>query len=118
MFIEKLEKTLKEQHLTMNKLSKAIGYSQSATSRWKQGRFPQIDVLEKICRYLNVSADYLLDLDETPPPPKLTDQEQELLEHFRSCSPGEQESILLLAQAGAAKADQEKESLNSMKNVG
>ena len=49
--------------------------------------------------------------------PILTDQEQELLEHFRQCSPGEQQSILLLANAGANKAEQEKESLNS-KNVG
>lgn len=73
---------------------------------------PQIDVLKKICLYLNVSADYLLDLDETPPP-ILTDQEQQLLEHFRQCSPGEKESILLLANAGANKAEQEKESLNS-----
>lgn len=112
MFIEKLEETLKQKHLTMNKLAKAIDFSQSATSQWKKGRMPQIDVLKKICLYLNVSADYLLDLDETPPP-ILTDQEQQLLEHFRQCSPGEKESILLLANAGANKAEQEKESLNS-----
>lgn len=116
MFIEKLEKILREKNLTMNKLAKAIGYSQSATSRWKQGRMPQIDILQKICKYLNVSADYLLDLDETPPP-ILTDQEQELLEHFRSCSPGEQESILLLAEAGAAKAIEQERSLN-LENIG
>ena len=77
---------------------------------------PNTDALIKICKYLNVSADYLLDLNETPPP-ILTDQEQELLEHFRQCSPGEQQSILLLANAGANKAEQEKESSNS-KNVG
>ena len=73
---------------------------------------PNAETLVKICKYLNVSADYLLDLDETPPP-ILTDQEQDLLEHFRQCSPGEQQSILLLANAGANKAEQEKESLNS-----
>lgn len=112
MFYEKLEQLLKEKHLTLNKLAKGAGFAQSPTTRWKTGTMPNAETLVKICKYLNVSADYLLDLDETPPP-ILTDQEQELLEHFRQCSPGEQQSILLLANAGANKAEQEKESLNS-----
>ncbi len=116
MYYENITKVLKEKNLTLNKLAKEIGIAQSPTSRWKKGIMPNADTLIKICKYLNVSADYLLDLDETPPP-ILTDQEQKLLEHFRSCSPGEQESILLLAQAGATKADQEKESLN-LENIG
>lgn len=118
MFYERLEIVLKEQKLTLNKLAKGTGIAQSQTSKWKKGYTPGGEIIIKICKYLKVSSDYLLELDETPPPPKLTDQEQELLEHFKSCSPGEQQSILLLAQAGAAKAEQEKESLNSMKNVG
>lgn len=112
MFYEKLEQLLKEKHLTLNKLAKGARFAQSPTTRWKTGTMPNAETLVKICKYLNVSADYLLDLDETPPP-ILTDQEQELLEHFRQCSPGEQQSILLLANAGANKAEQEKESLNS-----
>lgn len=112
MFYEKLEQLLKEKHLTLNKLAKGAGFAQSPTTRWKTGTMPNAETLVKICKYLNVSADYLLDLDETPPP-ILTDQEQKLLEHFRQCSPGEQQSILLLANAGADKAEQEKESLNS-----
>lgn len=116
MFIEKLKMLVKENNLTMNRLAKNAGFSQANTDRWKKGSMPNTDALIKICKYLNVSADYLLDLNETPPP-ILTDQEQELLEHFRQCSPGEQQSILLLANAGANKAEQEKESSNS-KNVG
>lgn len=117
MFIEKLEKLVKEHNLTMNRLAKNAGFSQANTDRWKKGSMPNTDALIKICKYFNVSADYLLDLDDAPPPQILSDQEQELLEHFRQCSPGEQDSILLLAKAGAAKAEQEKESSNS-KNVG
>lgn len=116
MFIEKLEMLVKSKGLTMNRLAKNAGFSQTSTDRWKKGSLPSIEALIKICKYLNVSADYLLDLDKTPPP-ILTDQEQKLLEHFRQCSPGERQSILLLASAGAAKAEQEKESSNS-KNVG
>ena len=71
------------------------------------------EILIKICKYLNVSADYLLDLDEGPPPPVLTDQEQELLEHYRQCRAGTKESILLLAQSGAEQAKQQEALLNS-----
>lgn len=117
MFYENLEKILKQKNLTLNKLAKGTGLAQSPTSRWKNGTIPNGETIIKICKYLNVSADYLLDLDTGAPPPILTDQEQQLLEHFRQCSPGEKESILLLANAGAAKAEQEKESSIS-KNVG
>lgn len=116
MFYENLIQILQEKNLTLNKLAKGAEIAQSPTSRWKNGTIPNGETIIKICKYLNVSADYLLDLDETPPP-ILTDQEQQLLEHFRQCSPGEKESILLLANAGAVKAEQEKESSNS-KNVG
>lgn len=116
MFYEKLNKKLKEKELNLNQLAKAIEINQSGTSRYKKGGYPSVEALIKICKYLNVSADYLLDLDETPPP-ILTDQEQELLEHFRSCSPGEQKSILLLAEAGAAKNEREETSLN-LENIG
>ena len=116
MFYENLEKILKQKNLTLNKLAKGTGLAQSPTSRWKNGTIPNGETIIKICKYLEISSDYLLDLNPEAPP-TLTDQEQELLEHFRQCSPGEQDSILLLAKAGAAKAEQEKESSNS-KNVG
>lgn len=80
----------------------------------EKGNLPGSEILIKICKFLEVSSDYLLDLNPEAPP-ILSDQEQELLEHFRQCSPGEQDSILLLANAGAAKAEQEKESSNSKK---
>lgn len=117
MFIEKLEIILKERNLTMNKLSKEIGYSQSATSNWKKGRMPQIDVFQKVCKYLNVSADYLLDLDDTPPPPNISDQEAKLLDDFRQCGPETKRNIVLLASAGAAEALKEKTS-SELKNIG
>lgn len=104
MFFEKLESIIKEKEINLNQLAKNAGFSQASTDRWKKGSMPNTDALIKICKYLNVSADYLLDLDETPPPPKLTDQEQELLDHFRQCDPGTKKSIELLARSGAEEA--------------
>ena len=116
MFYEKLEKILKEKHLTLNKLAKGAGFAQSPTTRWKTGTMPNAETLVKICKYLDVSANYLLDLDETPPPLILTDQEKELLEHFRQCDPGTQKSVCMLASSGAAEQLKQETSFNS-KNV-
>ena len=116
MFYEKLDKVLKQKGLTLNKLAKGCEIAQSPTSRWKNGTMPNAETLIKICKYLDVSADYLLDLDETPPPPILTDQEKELLEHFRQCDPGTKKSVCMLASSGAAEQLKQETSFNS-KNV-
>lgn len=116
MFYENLENVLKQKDLNLNKLAKGSGIAQSQTSKWKKGYIPGSEILIKICKYLDVSADYLLDLNETPPP-ILTNQEKQLLEHFRQCDPGTQNSICLLASSGAAEQATKETSLSS-KNVG
>ena len=78
---------------------------------------PNAESLVKLCRYLNVSADYLLDLDDTPPPPMVTEQERELLEDFRQCSPERQQIIMETARSGAEDAKNKEKSLN-LKNIG
>ena len=117
MFYEKLESVLKEKHLTLNKLAKGCEIAQSQTSKWKKGYIPGSEILIKICKYLNVSADYLLDLRDEAPPPQLTDQEQEMVNNFRLCDSGTQENIELLARSGAEKALNQERLLNSEKAV-
>lgn len=117
MFIEKLEKIINEKNITMNRLAKNAGFSQTSTDRWKKGSLPSVEALIKVCKYLNVSADYLLDLDTGAPPPILTDQEQELLEHFQQCDDGTKKAACLLVKSGAKEQLKQETSLNS-KNVG
>lgn len=112
MFYEKLEKLVEEKKINMNKLAKNAGFSQASTDRWKKGSLPNTDALIKICRYLNVSADYLLDLEEEAPPP-ITNQERELIEAFRECDSGTQKSILMLARSGAEEKQTQEKLLNS-----
>lgn len=112
MFYEKLKKELEKRDLNLNKLAKACGFNQSATSRYKTGAMPNTEVLVKICKYLNVSADYLLDLDEEAPPP-MTNQEKELIEAFRECDSGTKKSILMLARSGAEEKQNQERLLNS-----
>ena len=115
MFYQKIEQEIGKRKINLNQLAKGAGIPQSGTSRWKKGTMPSCEALIKICQYLNVSADYLLDLDETPPPPALTDEEKDLLDHFRQCDPGTQKSIHMLANTGATENQAEETSLNSKK---
>lgn len=116
MFYQKIEQEIGKRKINLNQLAKGAGIPQSGTSRWKKGTMPSCEALIKICQYLNVSADYLLDLDETPPPPTLTDEEKDLLDHFRQCDPGTQKSIHMLANTGATENQAKETSLNSKKN--
>lgn len=118
MFYEKLKKELEAKNLNLNKLAKATGINQSGTSRYKNGGMPTTDVLIKICKYLNVSADYLLDLNEEAPPPQLSDQELALVNNFRLCDSGTKKNIELLARSGAEEALSKETSSNSTKNAG
>lgn len=115
MFYQKIEQEIGKRKINLNQLAKGAGIPQSGTSRWKKGTMPSCEALIKICQYLNVSADYLLDLDETPPPPALTDEEKDLLDHFRQCDPGTQKSIHMLADTGATENQTKETSLNSKK---
>jgi transcriptional regulator with XRE-family HTH domain len=115
MFYDKLKKELEQRNLNLNKLAKACGINQSATSRYKTGAMPNTEVLVKICKYLNVSADYLLDLDDAPPPPNLSDQEQELLAAFRECDSGSRNTVLIQIKAIADNQKQKETSLNTEK---
>ena len=117
MFYEKLEKEIKKRNINLYTLSKETGIAQPTTNNWKNGGLPGTATLVKICKYLNVSADYLLDLDDTPPPPRLTDQEAELLENFRLCKPETKGNIELLASSGAQEALKQETSSN-LKNIG
>lgn len=115
MFIEKVQNLINQKGITMNKLAKEAGFSQASTDRWKKGSMPQVEALIKLCKYFNVSADYLLDLEDSPPPPVLTELEARLLEDFRQCSPERQQIIMETARSGAEDAKNKEKSLNLQK---
>lgn len=125
MFYEKLEKEIKKRNTNLYTLAKETGIAQPTTNKWKNGGMPNTAALIKICKYLNVSADYLLDLDDTPPPPNISDREAVLLENFRLCSTETKENIMTLASSGAERSEKEKakekektETSSELKNIG
>lgn len=64
-FAKRLKKELKEQKITPYKLAKEINVpKQSIYNYLDEKQEPAISVLYKICKYLDISADYLLGLND------------------------------------------------------
>lgn len=64
MINEKLKQLRKEKGVSQKEISNAIGITLSAYSNYEQGiREPSIDIIIKLCKYFDVSADYLLGLE-------------------------------------------------------
>lgn len=62
---EKLKLLRKEMGVSQKVVAKAIGITLSAYSNYEQGlREPSNEILVKLCKYFNVTADYLLGLED------------------------------------------------------
>ena len=65
---EKLKTLRKARHLTQDEFAKQTGIGRSATSMYESGkREPNYDTLRQIAKFYDVSTDYLLGNDDTPP---------------------------------------------------
>lgn len=61
----KLKLLRKQKGVSQNVVAKAIGVTLSAYSNYEQGiREPSYEILINICKYYDVSADYLLGLED------------------------------------------------------
>ena len=66
IFRQRLIELRKEKQLNQRELAKAINISQVAICRWEQGiNLPSIDILYRLCKFFDVSADYLIGLTDS-----------------------------------------------------
>lgn len=62
---DKLKELRKIKNVSQKEVSEAIGVTLSAYSNYEQGiREPSYAILKKICVYFDVSADYLIGLED------------------------------------------------------
>lgn len=62
---ERLKKLREQKGVTQKEVADAIGVTISAYSNYEQGiREPSNQILINLCKYFNVSADYLLGLTD------------------------------------------------------
>lgn len=61
---ERLIQLRKEKGVTLKEVAKNIGVTVSAYSNYEQGiRMPSVDIICRICKYFDVTSDYLLGLE-------------------------------------------------------
>ena len=69
LFSERLKSIRIERKLTQKQVAEGIGVAESYYQIYEYGKKePSISKLEKLCRYLNVSADFLLGLSDEARP--------------------------------------------------
>lgn len=62
----KLKALRQERGITQKQLAEAIGLVTASISSYEtSGNYPSTEVIIKLCRYFNVSADYMLGLNDT-----------------------------------------------------
>lgn len=68
MLNEKLKKLRLSYNMSQVELAKKLGVSKQCVSNWENDNVqPSIEMLVKLAKFFNVSADFLLDLDEKTP---------------------------------------------------
>jgi transcriptional regulator with XRE-family HTH domain len=61
---QKIKELRKENNLTQKQLAKILGISETGFASWEQGLSePNTESIAQLCRIFNVSADYLLNLE-------------------------------------------------------
>ena len=62
---DKLKQLRKIKNASQKQVAEAIGVTLSAYSNYEQGlREPSYEILKNICKYFDVSADYILGLED------------------------------------------------------
>jgi transcriptional regulator with XRE-family HTH domain len=104
MFSDRLKELRKQRRITQVELADAIGVERSSIGKYEGNShvMPSDDVKLRIAQFFGVSVDYLLD-NETPMAlPRLTPDEQRLLDIFRSLNAQGQTSLMITAESFAA----------------
>lgn len=64
-FCERFKELREERKLSYKQMAKLIGFSDTALGKWEKGKqIPTIETLIRLCKFFNVSADYLLGLED------------------------------------------------------
>ncbi|MCL2861604.1 MAG: helix-turn-helix domain-containing protein [Firmicutes bacterium] len=61
----RIKELREEKNLSQEQLGKEIGFKPNTISNWERGtRDPDIDTIKKLCQFFDVTAGYLLGLED------------------------------------------------------
>lgn len=109
MFYDNLKRICDIKKEKITPLVKKCGGSTGSISKWRNGAYPNSDIVIKIAMHLGVSTDYLLMGEEKSHSPELTSKEQEALKTFKELHKDDQILAIGYMQGLAAKYDHEAE---------
>lgn len=99
-FINRLSEILEKKGISQYKLCKDLEIGQSTISSWKKGKMPTVEKIIAIVRYLEISADWLLEINTNI----LNLEEQELIEAYRNSDERGRRTILQFAKNEATQS--------------
>ena len=107
MLQQRMKELRIQRGLTQNDPAGVLKTSREAYSMYENGkRQLSCQGLIQLAEYYGVTTDYLLGLSDSPEgPPKLTEDEEKLLDHFRGCDQRGKRTVLQIS------IQQEKESV-------
>lgn len=80
MFGEQLKKARKNKGIRQVELAKLLNTTNTSVSNWENNfSRPDIDMIKKICSILDISSDFLLEIDEE----ELTPEEREFISLYK-----------------------------------
>ena len=94
MFYDNLKAECDRQGLKLSPLVVECGGAVGSISGWKNGAYPNSEIVIKLALRLNVTADYLLTGKEKSSSSDLSEEEQECLQKFKNLSPIDRGRIL------------------------
>ena len=109
-FIDVLLKIMNERNISGYQLEKDTGIKQATLGKWKKGSMPTIDKLIILINYFQVSADEMLGFQYKN---TLTENEKELLEHFKKLPEREQIKFIARVEDAAIKYQTEHREIKS-----
>ncbi len=107
MFFTQLEKLCQENNVSPTSfVENELGMSRSNVTKWKDGKIPKSDTVQKVAEYFNVSIDYLLGNEQKNKP--LVNNDEELTKYLGVLKTRPEMKMLFNLAAGATKEDVEK----------
>lgn len=108
-FVDRIDNLLSERGLNRAKLLRETELAESTIRSWRRGVLPNVEYVYRVAQFLDTSIEFLLTgegiekannkpiiIVKEPEKPFLKENEEELLNLFKSLSPSDQKLIIAL----------------------